>query len=323
MMKRSNLQWIHIRRFTIMALLLLFTLNSCEEDSKPLAPYAGPPPLSDLLIEGGTLTPRFNWIGGYVTVFGVNRGHYARLDSTLQWLIISEGNNLHYPIKYGVLPEGAEDITELYGGKFEDFIEDSTYTYWMVKEEGWNDILQHVDKHIMPAITDSVHSYSIDDTLWINTYQHLQKSCWIDAFTNIDMSSIKLRGSFADIVLTETDSCNNVLIDWTIIDQSVQDSLVAAVGLCKAATYDPKKIVWEIWSVDTVDNQIIYGKNNVISPPLLLGQSFPNTWVFKQFPSQGLERNATYLFWVAGKDWDQENHLRFTKYHSYITFNTW
>ena len=311
-MKRSNLQRIHIRRFTIMALLFLFTLNSCDEDNKPLAPYAGPPSLSDLLIERGTLTPRFNWIGGYVTVFGVNRGSHARLDSSLQWLIISEGNNLHYPIKYGVLPEGAEDITAQYGGRFEDFIEDSTYTYWMVKDSGWNEIKSHVGKIILSLQNDSVSAYAKDDTLWLSTSYYLQKSCWIDAFTNIDISSIKLRGSFADIVLTETDSCNNVLMDWTIIDQSVQDSLVAAVGLCKAATYDPKKIVWEIWSVDTVDNQKIYGKNNVISPPLLLGQSFPNTRVFNQFPSQGLERNATYLFWVAGKDWDQENHLRFT-----------
>ncbi|HRS51239.1 MAG TPA: hypothetical protein P5268_00660 [Candidatus Marinimicrobia bacterium] len=279
--------------------------------------------MSDLIIEQETFTPKFTWLGGYGCAFGVNRGDQARLDSTLQWLIQADGNNLHYPVKYGELPQGATDITNVYGGHFERLIEDSTYTFWIVKEDAWGTVVENAGKLILEAELDSVTTMTNEDTLWIDSYSYVQKSCWIDVYTNIDMASVKLRGAFAKITITETDTSNSPVITWKITDSSVDDSLVAAVGVCVGESYDPKKIVWEIWSVDTTGGQKVYGKNNVINQPLVIGSPVPGTRVFVECPSKGLSRNKTYLFWMAGKDWNGVDHLRSTKYHSYITFNTW
>jgi hypothetical protein len=303
-------------------LCVLLMCFGCVDD-KTLAPYSGTQPLDNIIIEQGSFTPRITWLGGYVTAFGVNRGGHAILDSTLQWLIKAEGNQLHYPVEYGRLPSGIQDLTESLGGKYEPFIEDSNYTYWIAKEEVWPIIADNPGKIILPMDMDTLPYILQDDTLWLNVLYHWQRSRWIDVFTNVDISSIQKRGGFAEIFLTETDTSNNLVFDWKIIDKSVSDTLIAAMGLCKAATYDPKKIVWEVWSVDTSSGQNVYGKNNVISPPILLGESFPGTRAFKEYPLSGLERNGTYLFWIAGKDWDGVNHLRSTKYHAYITFTTW
>ena len=258
-----------------------------------------------------------------MTVFGVNRGNRACLDSSLQWLIKADGNTLHYPVRYGNLPAGVQDITEDFGGKYEPFIEDSNYTYWVLKDEMWSIVANNPNKTILPMELDTLPYIIQSDTIWINILYHWQRSRWIDVFTNVDLSSIQKRGGFAEIFLTETDSSNSLIMDWKILDRTVTDTMISAMGLCKAATYDPKKIVWEVWSVDTTGGQNVYGKNNIISPPVYLGNSYEKTRVFKEFPLTGLDRKGTYLFWIAGKDWDGVNHLRSTKYHAYITFTTW
>lgn len=306
----------------IIILILLCLLEFCDGD-KTLAPYKGSPQMSEIIIEQETFTPKFTWLGGYVCAFGINRGFEARLDSTLQWLIKTDSNNLHFPVKYGVLPPEATDLTSVYDGHFEEFIEDSTYTYWVVKENAWDAVVENTGKLILTAELDSLTTIASGDTLWIDSYSHVQKSCWIDVYTNVDMASIKLRGGFAKITLTETDTSNSPVMTWEIIDSSVDDTLIAATGICLGESYSPKKIVWEAWSVDTTGGQKIYGKNNVIGQPLVVGSSFPGTKVFTEYPSKGLSRNKTYLFWIAGKDWNGVDHLRFTQYHSYITFNTW
>ena len=307
---------------SILILFLLCLLRSCGEKNT-LAPYQGARPMNNIIIEQETFTPKFTWLGGYGCAFGVNRGDQARLDSTLQWLIKVDGDNLHYPVKYGELPEGVTDITNDYGGHFEALIEDSTYTFWVIKEAAWDAVVENAGKVIIMAELDTVTTIANEDTLWIDSYSHVQKSCWIDVYTNVDMASIKLRGGFAKITLIETDTSNSPVITWEIIDSSVEDSLVAAVGICLGESYNPKKIVWEAWSVDTVGGQKIYGKNNVIGQPLVIGSPIPGTKVFVEYPAKGLSRNKTYLFWLAGKDWNGVDHLRSTKYHSYITFNTW
>ncbi|MCF7885012.1 MAG: hypothetical protein K9M80_00830 [Candidatus Marinimicrobia bacterium] len=308
---------------SFVGILVLVLFVHCDEENSNLAPYMGETYLSEMTIEKQTLKPKLTWLGGYVSAFGVNRGSKACLDSTLQWLIKTDGNNLQYPVEYGVVPEGATDLTEQYGGKFDEFIEDSTYTCWVVKEEGWDSIIEHPGNAMAQAELDTGISMLNNNTLLIDKYQYLRETRRIDIYTNIDRNSIKLRGGLAKIELTETDTSNSPVITWEIIDDDVTDTLVAATGVCEGVAYDPTALVWEVWSMDTIEGEVKYGKKNVIQQPLVLGESIPGTRVFKQYPAEGLSRNKNYLFWIAGEDWDGEKHLRFTKHHAYITFKTW
>lgn len=308
--------------FKFFMILSLLFMVLCEEDKSTLAPYEGQTYLSEITIEKKTLSPKFTWLGGYISAFGINRGQEAALDSTLQWLVHTDGNNLRYPLEYGVVPEGAVDLTSQYGGEFESLIEDSNFTFWVVKAEGWDTIKNNTGKTLLQTEIDSAKE-SNQDTLFIDNYNYLKKSFRIDIYTNIDTNSIKLRGGLAKINLIETDTSNSPVVTWEIIDDDFNDSLISATGICEGVSYDPTKIVWEAWSVDTVDGETMYGSKNVIRQPLIMGQDLPGTRVFTQFPEQGLERNKNYLFWIAGEGWNGEDHLRFTKYHAYITFQTW
>ncbi|MHB8579237.1 MAG: hypothetical protein ACYDA4_05175, partial [Ignavibacteriaceae bacterium] len=58
----------------LLALMLATILFSCNEVSNSLSPYVGSPAMSNINIEGGSYKPKATWLGGYVTVFGVNRG---------------------------------------------------------------------------------------------------------------------------------------------------------------------------------------------------------------------------------------------------------
>lgn len=295
----------------------------CDHEDTVLAPYKGSPSMSQFIIESQTLTPKFTWLGGYVSTFGVNRGSEARLDSSLQWLIHTDDNNLHFPIKYGEPPSGATDLTTQYGGHFEDFIEDNTYTFWMVKTAVWDAVVANAGKTIIQTESDSIDTQIAGDSLLIDHHYHLQKTSWIDAYINVDMESIKGRGGLATITLIETDTSNSPAITWEIIDSDVTDTLLAAVGLCEGASYNPRMVIWEAWSVDTSGGLNVYGTKNVIPQPVVIGQPIPGTRVFEEYPADGLSPNKTYLFWIASEGWDCENHLRFTKYHAYITFETW
>ncbi|MRR13465.1 hypothetical protein EG835_13655, partial [bacterium] len=87
------------------ALTGLLTLWGCtsEEDSV-LAPYATRGGLSGVTVEEQVLVPKVTWLGGYVSVFGVNRGRKATLDSTLIALAYQSGDLLKFPFTFGTLP---------------------------------------------------------------------------------------------------------------------------------------------------------------------------------------------------------------------------
>lgn len=302
---------------------LFFGLLQFCDDEETLAPYSDSPDVEEIIIEQESFYPKFTWKGGYVSAFGVNRGADARLDSTLQWLVQIDGDNMHYPVKYGNLPPGATDLTEQYGGQFKAFIEDSTYTYWVIKNEVWETVRGNASKYIF--VWDLVEEETLisGDTLFIDPQYHTQKTCWIDVYTNVNMGSIKCRGGLATIYLAETDTSNNPIISWKIIDKNVSDTLVSALGICEGPTYDEGHVVWEVWSIDSSGSVNIYGKNNVVGQPVIMGQDFAGTREFTAYPTKGLSRNKDYMFWIANAEWDGLGHSRATPYHAYITFKTW
>jgi len=321
-MRKSNRIIKEIIKYLMIA-LLFSCYRFCGEKENPLAAYKSSPVVEEIIIEQETFFPRFTWKGGYVSAFGINRGFEARLDSTLQWLVHIEGDNIHYPVKYGELPSGATDLTIQFGGRFEEFIEDSTYTYWMVKSDVWESVAANAGKYICRKELDDGVTFSNNDTLFIDPHYHIQKSCWIDVYTNVNMSSLKCRGKLATIYLAETDTSNSPIMTWEIVDNDVVDTLISAVGVCEGSTYGEKLAVWEVWSIDSSSGTNVYGKNNVIEQPVIIGQEFANTRVFAEYPEKGLSRNKTYMFWIANAGWDGLGHSRATAYHAYITFNTW
>jgi hypothetical protein len=81
--------------------------------------------------------------------------------------------------------------------------------------------------------------------------------------------------------------------------------------------------VWEVISANVLPDSTIYWKNDVITSPFRLGQSFPGTTVFVVYPAAGLKRNQQYYLWFANKYWDQTTRLRSTPNYGFATFTVW
>lgn len=308
-------------KISILLIFLLLSFFGCSKDDNSLAPYVGSPAMSDIVVQSGSFKPAVTWIGGYVSVFAVNRGNKAALDSTLVWLIHSVGNNIHYPVTFGVLPEGAEDLTAQFGGSTVDSLsEDNTYTYWVLKEDVWNQISSQKGKVIE---IDSSQSGSlvqiIDDTLKVNNFSCVKETQNLDVYINID--NISTFGRLG-IISIEIMNSNNPVISWEITQDGVTDSLISAIGISEGGQYDATKLIWEVFSEEDSAGVKIYGKKNLIKSPVTAGESFTGTHVFAEYPAAGLERNKTYYLWIANKDWDGATRLRFASGYAYLTFNT-
>jgi hypothetical protein len=167
-----QLYWQHL--VLVMALALSI---SCGNDENPLASYEGQPAMSNIVVEAGSLTPKITWLGGYVTVLGINRGAVAALDSTLVWLIYAGGNNIHYPVTFGQVPPGAQNISSQYGGKSLDrLVEDDTYTYWMLKEDVWSQVAANTNKPLRVDASLTATTIKVEnDTVFINAHSHTQE----------------------------------------------------------------------------------------------------------------------------------------------------
>ena len=125
----------------ILLSVLIFTFVSCSENDNGLAPYTGSPKLSTVKVEEGTFMPKITWLGGYASVIGANIGENAILDTSIVWLIKSNGNDLKYPLQFGAVPSGAQNIIGEVNGKAKSQLnEDNTYTYWVVKDYMWEQI---------------------------------------------------------------------------------------------------------------------------------------------------------------------------------------
>jgi len=318
----SNLNHLSLLRKVLM-ILIFCLLIACDESDKPLAPYVGSPELSGIEIEQGNFSPKITWLGGYVSALGVNIGETAILDSSLIMLVRTNGNNLRYPVKFGQVPEGAEDLTAQYDGiRTEKLIEDNTYTFWVLKADVWENVVQNAGKPI--GIDQDLAASTVEvrkDTVFTSSFNHTQKTVPLDVYVNIE--NVRSLGKLATIMLIETDTSNNPIITWEMAQAGVTDTLIAAIGLVKAQVYSPAAVVWEAWVEDTSSGQPVYGRMNTIASPIIVGQHISGTRIFYEYPESGLERNEFYYLWIANKDWDGISHRRSADYYCYITFSTY
>ncbi len=301
--------------------LMIFLFTSCSKEDNTLAPYAGSPGMSDITVQDSSFTPKITWLGGYVSVVGVNTGTHAALDSSLVWLIYMPDNQIHFPVQYGILPSGAQELTSQYNGTFVDsLIEDSTYTFWVMKADDWSQISGMQNKIIV--LDSSAASVEVNgDTIRLSSTGHIQKTQNVDNYVNF--TDFFSKGKLADIVVEQPRTSNSPIISWHIKQDGVTDSLVAAIGITEGNQYNESKKMWEVYSVSDSAGVTYYGKKNVIGPPLIAGKELPETYVFKAFPPSGLKRNTSYYVWIANKNWDGENRTLVTKYYAYAYFTTY
>jgi hypothetical protein len=318
MKKKTNKNYYS---FYFTALLLSAIIVGCNETDNTLAPYIGSPAMSNIYVEPGSFNPGITWVGGYVSVLGVNRGDRAALDSTLVFLIYQSGNGIKYPVRFGAVPGGAQDITSQFGETAIDSLnEDETYTYWVLKEDAWNQISAERNKYLVPDSTLSGTSVEIEaDTILIPLQAHTQMTQSIDVYVNI--TNVTTFGQLGIISITPAAS-NNPTISWEITQSGITDTNISAIGLVEGQQYQPINSKWEMFSVDDSAGVTRYGKQNVISRPLSLGQNFPGTIVFVEYPPEGLERGKEYYIWIASKEWDGTSRLRFALGYAYATFRT-
>lgn len=324
--RERNLMRKKLTKLSVLYLLLsvasFIIFSSCNSGENSLAPYESSVQMSDIRVEDSSFTPKITWVGGYVSVVGVNSGSHAGLDSSLIWLIYMPDDMIHYPIKFGTTPSGAQDLTAQYHGSRQDsLIEDSTYTFWVMKAAEWSQISAMQNKIII--LDSSLTSPVVvnGDTARFSPQGHTQKTRLLDNYINI--RNYAWLGRLGIVKVEQPTSSNNPRISWEITQDGVTDTLVAAVGIVEGQAYNFSSIVWEVYSTSDSAGITYYGKKNVISSPLLPGQEFPETFVFTEYPSGGLKRNTEYYVWIANKNWDGENRQRFTPYYAYATFSTY
>lgn len=312
---------IKYRSFLILMAAGGLFITSCNKQDNALAPYQGSQLMSNITIQDSSTTPKLTWIGGYVSVVGVNLGMYAALDTSLVWLIYMDNDQIHYPVEFGTLPSGAQNLTEEYGGtSAESLIEDSTYTFWVMKANDWNKIssMQNIIIYLDSSITTSFQIEA--DTVRFSPTGHTQNTQKLDNYVNF--YDYHMRGRLADLFVEQPRTSNNPRIVWQIKQEGVTDTLIAAIGIVEGPQYSFSSIVWEVYSVSDSAGATYYGKKNVIPSPLISGQEFPETFVFTEYPAEGLQRNTTYYVWIASKEWDGENRRLSTDYYAYAYFKT-
>jgi len=309
----------------IKILPILIILFSCSENDTTVAPYIGSPSMSTITIEQNSYKPKITWIGGYVSTIGVNRSEFAKLDSSIIWIAYNPPNSIKYPIEFGTFPNGAIDIINDYQGKYKDILtEDNVYTFWIIKDEVWQSISNETGKFISVDTNMIGDNYWIDnDTVKIAEDYHTQITYPLDVYINIDWNNTQSFGRLGEIIIEQTDTSNNLLVEWNIIQSGITDSSISAMGICLGSQYDINSLIWEIWSEEIVDSETVFGKKNVIYQPLILGQEFSETRVFGEWLDSGLERNQTYYLWIASKEWDGEKRGRAVDGYAYMKLATW
>lgn len=309
--------------FILLILVAAIIISSCNDDDNELTSYAGAPQMSSVKIEAGTFIPSITWVGGFASVVGVNHGLKASLDSTLIWLVKTEGNNLRYPILFGSAPTGAVDFTEQYGGQPVDSLsEDQIYTYWVMKEEMWNQVsgITGVQMQANDQFDEGEFIQESDTLIELSAYSFTAKAQQIDVYVNV--ADLKFFGKLGEIYVSQPVDATGPTITWKIIQSDVTDTVISAIGIVEGQAYDEKHIFWDLWSLEESGGEKVYGKKNVISAPLKLGDSPDGTITFNQVPETGLERDKDYYIWIANENWEG-NRFRVTKFYAYATFRTW
>lgn len=308
-----------------LVLLVLIMTGCTENDNDTLAPYTDQANrLSNIVIQDASFLPKVTWVGGYVTVFGLNRGMRAALDSSLAWVVTRPENTLPFPVTIGQLPAGAEEQTAQFGGHSQPrLIEDSSFTFWVMTGEAWSQVLQLPASSRHTIIVDSTATalvHTRNDTVFVSPAGCAIRSVRIDVYINI--SEFKAYGRLAVLSMQEMKTSNQPVISWTVTTAGT-DTLISAIGIVRGQSYDASNVVWEMISAIQKPDTTIYWVNNVIASPLAAGTAVASTQTFTEYPAGGLERGYTYLLWIANKNWDRENRLRSTPNYAYALFNVW
>lgn len=299
-------------------------VSSCDNQDTALAPYNGSPQMSNVVIEEGSFRPKITWVGGYASVIGVNKGNKAILDSTLIYLVKVVGNNLKYPVRFGDIPIGGVSLlNEFNGNEVDSLSEDRMYTYWVMKEDMWNKISQKKNTQFLPNnnLASGEFLSTADSSIELSSYSFTVKSQFIDVFVNI--KDLKFFGRLGNISVLQPIDARPPLVNWIIRQTGLTDTAISAIGLVEGQQFDEKFVIWDLWSVQNTDAGKIYGKKNVITAPLRLGDSFTETISFKDYPAEGILRNKDYYIWFANENWDGKTRSRVTNYYAYATFRTW
>ncbi len=302
-------------------LIIIFLFTSCSEENEGLAPYTESPKMSSITVQDSTYRPKVTWLGGYASVFGVNYGSRAALDNSLVFLIYKAANDIHYPVTFGQVPSGAQDLTSQFGGTSVDSLtEDSTYTFWVLKEDQWNQISSMSNKILQFDSTLSTSLQVDGDTIRLSSQGYVQQVRPLDVY--IDITGVNPAGRLGTVSIEETNITNSPIIRWTINQAGVTDTSISAMGIVEGGQYNPDAEVWSVYSLSDSAGQPQYGKVNIINAPITSGESISGTQVFVEYPAGGLKKNKTYYVWIANKNWDGEGRLRITNYYAYATFNT-
>lgn len=301
--------------------LLTIIFFSCSEEDDGLAPYTGSTNMSGVTVQDSSYNPKITWIGGYASVLAINYGSRAALDSTLVFLIYKSGNDIRYPVTFGDVPAGAQNLTLQYGGTSVDSLtEDSTYTFWVMKEEEWNQI-SLMNNAILVYDSTLSSSLQVDgDTIRLSGKGYTQQVKELDVY--IDINNVSAVGRLGVLSVEETNITNSPIIRWTINQAGITDTSIAAMGIVEGSQFNPDTEVWSVYSLSDSAGQTQFGKINIIDPPVTLGQAISGTQVFVEYPAGGLKKNATYYVWIANRFWDGEGRLRVTNYYAYATFST-
>ena len=319
---KNNL--IRKKNLIILLVSLIFTL-SCNEEDSPLASYVDSTVLQKISIQQNSYNPKITWVGGYATVLGVNSGSEAIIDESIIWLVYSDGDNVTYPATFGTLKSNEDNLAENYGGATENSLEeDAVYTFWIAKQEAWSILSNNVGNIIkIDSLLDDTTSDVVNDTLFISQINYSSLTYSLDVFVNVDTTSIQNRGRLGTIYIEQTDISNNLIITWEFADEVVTDLNIASIGICEGQQFDINKQLWDMYSIEEVGGENVYGSQNVISQPISLGENIDGTRVFYDFPEEGLERNKNYYLWIATNEWDGESRGRTANGYATITFTTW
>ncbi len=304
----------------ILLSVLIFTFVSCSENDNGLAPYTGSPKLSTVKVEEGTFMPKITWLGGYASVIGANIGENAILDTSIVWLIKSNGNDLKYPLQFGAVPSGAQNIIGEVNGKAKSQLnEDNTYTYWVVKDYMWEQISKYKGKILVAAPSTQKDMIAVDgDTVRLSSEIFTVATQRIDRFINI--TSVSTFGRLGQIEITNPVDTLGPIIRWTISQSGVTDTKISAIGITNGQQYIATEVLWEAWSEQTTSEGNVYGKKNVISAPVHPGAKFDGVKTFYEMPAEGLQRGNNYYLWIANENWDGKGRTRVTNYYAYVTF---
>ncbi len=304
----------------LLVVIMASVVPGCQPEESALLPYE-PRSMSSITVEQNTFVPKVTWLGGYASVFAVNQDTVAKLDSTLVWLVRVPGNNLRFPLTFGQLPQGAQDLTTSYGGKpLSKLTEDKSYTFWVLKDEVWTQVAQTPGHVIVPnAAQGAPPVQSRNDTVFVSAFSHTQLTSRLDVYVNI--KELKLFGRLADISVQMTDTCNRPWVSWRIRQSGVTDTLLSAIGVVMGGQYDVDLVVWEMVSQVGSGPDTVYFKHNVIRGPMQMGGLSPNTYV--SVPFIELIRGQDYYIWMANKDWNGESRTRSTNFYCFATFKVW